>query len=381
MKILYICNEYPPFVHGGIGSFTRDIAESMQKKGQHVEVWGIYDNICEDTHEIQNGIVVHRIKRKKANGRLGSIFYRINLYRELHKFLRINTFDIVECQEWLGLFPFGFKHSGFVVRMHGASIFFDRLLNRKGNRLIHIYEIMMLKRVNNLVAVSEYCGVKTLNFCGIPNKSFQVIYNCVDFERLKGFKSNNFQKHKIVFANSVLRKKGVFELVDSFNIVAEKYADAELHIIGKLGYCENGVNIKDLLEDRIKSKFLDRLKIHGWLNTADDVYKELATAHVCVYPSHMEGFGIAPVESMSIGKPVLFMKNGPGSEVVENEVSGLLIDSFSSNDIAEKIMRVFEDSTFVKKCEVEGPIRTQKLFDKETVFARNNLDYYQQILK
>lgn len=381
MRILYICNEYPPHVHGGIGSFTRDIAESMHQKGQHVEVWGMYDNISEDSHEMQNDILVHRIKGRKESGRLGTLAYRRNFTKQLQQFLKTNAFDVVECQEWLGLLPFGLKHPGLVVRLHGASIFFDRLLQRKGNRLTHIYEKMMMKRAKNLVAVSDFCGVQTLDFCGIPKKPFQVIYNCVDLEKLNRFRSDNYQKHKIVFANSVLRKKGVFELVDSFQIVAEKYPNAELHIIGKLGYSENGVNIKDLLQARIQPKFASRLNIRGWLDHADDVFRELATAHVCVYPSHMEGFGIAPVEPMAMGKPVLFMKNGPGPEVIEHEVTGLLVDSFSPNDIAEKIIRAFEDEAFVEKCAIEGPLRAQRLFDKKTVFAQNNLDYYQQIVK
>ncbi len=378
MKILYICNEYPPYVHGGIGSFTRDIAESMHQSGQHVEVWGMYDNINLDSHEIQNDILIHRIKGKKVRGRIGTLSYRRNFQKKLQKFLKDHPFDIVECQEWLGLLPFGIKHPGFVVRLHGASIFFDRLLKRKGNRLIHVYEKMMMKNAKNLVAVSEYCGAQTLAFCGNPSKFFQVIYNCVDISKLEHFRSDSYQKHKIVFANSVLRKKGVFELVESFNLVAEKYPEAELHIIGKLGYSENGVNIQELLLKTVHQKFAERLKIRGWLDQADDVYKQLASAHVCVYPSHMEGFGIAPVEPMAMGKPVLFMKNGPGPEVIEDEVTGLLVDSFSSKDIAEKIMRVFEDEYFVETCATEGPLRAKRLFDKSDVFSKNNLQYYRQ---
>jgi glycogen(starch) synthase len=41
MKILYICNEYPPFVHGGIGTFVRDLAEIMHKDGNQVFIWGL----------------------------------------------------------------------------------------------------------------------------------------------------------------------------------------------------------------------------------------------------------------------------------------------------------------------------------------------------
>jgi glycosyltransferase involved in cell wall biosynthesis len=380
MKILYICNEYPPVVHGGIGSFTRDIAEAMTNIGVQVEVWGIYENINSDSREVRNGIVIHRIKAKRYKGRVSSLLFRRNFKKRLNLFLKENTFDIVECQEWLGLLPFGLNHKGFVVRLHGASIFFDRLLNRAGSRLIHFYERRMIKMAKNLVAVSDFCGRETLAFCGAQEKSYKVIYNCVDIGRLQKFQRDDFHLHKIVFANSVLRKKGVFELVESFNLIAARYPSAELHIIGKLGYSENGINIRELLEGKVTDLYRDRLKIQGWLNNAEDVYKELSSAHVCVYPSHMEGFGIAPVEPMALGRPVLFMKDGPGPEVVVDKVTGLLIDSFSAGDIAEKITQVFESEELVNTCKIEGPVRVKKLFDKNGVFARNNFEYYSQIL-
>ena len=381
MKILYICNEYPPYLYGGIGSFTRDIAESMQEAGNTVEVWGIYHDITKDYREILNGIIINRIKGLKKTGMISHFRYRIEFYFKLQSFLRNNKFDIVECQEWNGLLPFGLNHSGFVVRLHGAAIFFDKLLNRKGNFLTHFFEKMMIKHSKNLVAVSNFCGQQTLRLCEIQKKEFQTIYNAVDVEKLQGFIEPSYQKYKIVFANSVLPKKGVFELVKSFNIIAKKFPDSTLHIIGKLNYCENQINIKELLESTIDKKYADRLMIRGWLDSADDVFKELATAHVCVYPSHMEGFGIAPVEPMSMGKPVLFMKSGPGPEVLENKVSGLHIDSFCPKDIAEKIELVFNNNTLIERFQIEGPKRANLLFNKSTIFAKNNIDYYNRILK
>ena len=380
MKILYICNEYPPQVHGGIGSFMRDIAESMSQHSQHVEVWGVYHNIEKDTKEYQNGVLVHRIKGNANTGRLNSIKFRLEFLNKLKQFIKENQFDIIEIQEWKGLLPFGLNHSGFVVRLHGAAIFFDKLLNRPGNRLDHIYEKMMLKRSKNKVAVSNFCGKKTLELCGISHQSFHVIYNCVNVKKLESFIVDKFQPFKIVFANSVLRKKGVFELVKSFNSIAKKFPLAELHIIGKLGYVENKIGIKKMLEEVVDQKFKDRLFIRGWLNDAKDVYEELASAHICVYPSHMEGFGIAPLESMAMKKAVIFMNNGPGPEVIENNVSGLLVDSLSPLDITKKIDMVFTDDKLAIKLGEKANERTKKLFDKETVFAKNNLDYYNSII-
>jgi glycogen synthase len=42
MNILYICNEYPPGRHGGIGSATKNLVEEMAGNGHKVFVAGLY---------------------------------------------------------------------------------------------------------------------------------------------------------------------------------------------------------------------------------------------------------------------------------------------------------------------------------------------------
>ena len=380
MKILYVCNEYPPFVHGGIGTFTRDLAEVMHKDGNQVFIWGLYPDLKEKEIVEINGVKVYREKGISHESRINSLIYRFQLYYKLNVFLRKHQFDIIECQEYLGFFPFGFNHKGFVLRLHGAAIFFDSILKRNGSRLTHWYEKQMIKKSQHVIAVSKYCGKSTMKICGIQNKDFEVIYNSVDLEKINIFKNKNRSNYKIVFANTVSRKKGVFELVMAFNTIALKFPEAELYIIGKLNYRENGVGIKDLLLDKVDDKYRDRLFITGWLNSEREVYQHLSDAHVCVYPSHMEGFGIAPVEPMALGKPVLFMNNGPGPEVIEDGVSGLLIDSFSPSDIAEKIERLFVDPNLVSKLSENAEKRVKEKFQKNTIFLNNNNNYYKSVL-
>lgn len=380
MKILYICNEYPPHLHGGIGSFTRDIAEAMCQKGHEVAVWGIYPELDYCKEECINGVRVYRLQGRKDSGRLNAFLYRYELYSQLKRFLRKRHFDIIECQEWRGLLPLGLHHPGFVVRLHGAAVFFDHLLNRVGGRLSHLFEKSMMKQSNNLIAVSDFCGRETLKICGIQ-KSYEVIYNAVNSKKLASF-SQQYQKvpGKIVFANTVTPKKGVFELVKAFEIIVQKFPYAQLYIIGKLEYHQHGKNIMNLLLETVNPKWHSSIHITGWLDSADAVYRHLAEAEVCVYPSHMEGFGIAPVEPMAMGKPVLFMQNGPGPEVIEDRVSGLLIDSTQPESIANGIEQVFNNHDLALKLGQEAIKRVHLLFDKETVFADQNEKYYANLI-
>ena len=380
MRILFICNEYPPHKHGGIGSFTRDIAEGLAANGQQVTVWGLYDVVKTLTIENINGVKVVRNNYKPINSRFNQLHFIFHLNRKLKGFLKKNDFDIIECQEWQGLLPFGLNHPGYVVRLHGAAIFFDKILNRSGNRMMHWLEKLTLNKAKNIVAVSDYCGKETLKLVNV-NTPYTVIYNAVNKVKLNTFKQSKYKEFSIVFANSVLPKKGVFQLAEAFNIVHKKFPQATLTIIGKLGYYENGFNIKDIILNKINTESLPNVNITGWLNKADDVYHHLAAAHICCYPSHMEGFGIAPVEAMALGKAVLFMKNGPGPEVIEDGVSGMLADCTNSQDIADKIIELFDGKIDAEYLGKNAKQRVEDLFELTNVFVPNNIAYYKKIVK
>ncbi len=379
MKILYICNEYPPYKHGGIGSFTRDIAEGLASANKDVTVWGLYDTIPSELNEKINGVKVIRVPFTLVKSRFNHLFFILHLNLKLKKFLKEQSFDVIECQEWQGLLPFGINHPGFVIRLHGAAIFFDKLLHRPGNRLMHWLEKRTIKNASNIVAVSDYCGRVTLKLVK-SDKKYTVIYNGVNKAKLNGYKQPDYTTYSIVFANSVLPKKGIFELAEAFNLVNRKFPEATLTIIGKLGYKENGVNVKGLILKKLNQQSLPKVYITGWLESADDVYHHLASAHICCYPSHMEGFGIAPVEAMALGKPVLFMKNGPGPEVIEDGVSGILADCTNSNDIANKVIALFDGEIDAGYLGANAEMRVAALFDLNSVFVPNNIAYYENLL-
>jgi glycosyltransferase involved in cell wall biosynthesis len=379
VRILFICNEYPPYLHGGIGSFTRDIANGLVNTGVSVTIWGLYDNLENDVFETINGVNVHRIKRIFKGGRFDQLKMIWDLNNKLYKFLKTNKFDIIEIQEWQGLIPFGIKHPGYVVRLHGASIFFDKLLKRNGNRLTHILEKYTIKNAKHIVSVSNYCGLETMKLVAL-NKPFTTIYNGVDSNKIYPNLEIEAVSGRIVFANSMLPKKGIFELAKAFNLIKENQPHATLIYIGKTGYSNNGINVKELVFSLIKPEYRNDVKILGWLNSAKEVYDYLNSAEVCVYPSHMEGFGIAPVEGMMLGKPVVFMKDGPGPELINDGETGYLADTLDFKSIANYVILALSNKADSAKIGKNASISSKLLFDLNNVIIPENINYYNKII-
>ena len=94
----------------------------------------------------------------------------------------------------------------------------------------------------------------------------------------------------------------------------------------------------------------------------------------------METFGIAPVEAMSVGKPTIYSKTGPGPEVIEDGISGLLCDPMDPKDIAEKISAVLANSQLGETLGRNGRMRVEKCFNKND-WIRRNVDFFNDCIR
>ena len=93
----------------------------------------------------------------------------------------------------------------------------------------------------------------------------------------------------------------------------------------------------------------------------------------------METFGIAPVEAMSVGKPTIFSRTGPGPEIIEDGVSGLLCDPRDPKDIATKLDAILDNSQLAADLGRRARERVLKQFNKKDWIPRN-LEYYRRCL-
>ncbi len=65
MKIIFVCSEYPPTIHGGIGIFVKEIAEGLVEHGHEVSVIGYDPLIKTNQTKFENRVKVTRLRQKK----------------------------------------------------------------------------------------------------------------------------------------------------------------------------------------------------------------------------------------------------------------------------------------------------------------------------
>jgi len=386
MHITFICHEYPPCNHGGIGSFTKDLAEGLVQFGFSVSVIGIYPSailkLDKPVVEEISGVKIYRFPQKKSYGlpQLNNLDNRWYLYTQIKKVHSDKKIDILESPESQGWLPLGTpKNIPFITRFHGGETYFGEELDRRYSRLNKILEKRQLTHSDQLVSVSNYTAKKTLDIFKL-HKPYTVIYNSVKVpEKFTTMDDNSFVKHRIVFTGSVIPKKGVHELVEAMNIVFAHYPEAELHIAGKNNYMINNTSFLDIMLNSLeKETYKSRVKFLGSVDRDTVLFPLLLSAEVCCFPSYSEAFALTSLESMAISKPVVFTKLASGPEAIEDGVSGLLCDPKDPKDIAEKIMYYFENPDKAKEIAENGKKRVETLFSYDK-WLKENIALYQKV--
>lgn len=85
---------------------------------------------------------------------------------------------------------------------------------------------------------------------------------------------------------------------------------------------------------RMQSK--EHLNLLGHLSFSD-LRAELSQADLLVLPSIQDGFGMVVAEAMACGTPVVVSNAAGASEIVDDGLTGLVVDSGNSEDLASKI--------------------------------------------
>lgn len=388
---LHLClvtgSYYPPFPHGGVGSFMVDLAEGMVKRGHQVTCIGLYPKKVlksdEIIHENINGVEVLRVPKPYEGlpPRIQAVIERFFLSKLVRKLHSIEHFDVIEGEDGGGRLALGrLPNVPKIIRLHATSIYNDYVLKRKPSRLMHLFEHLWLRRADFIVAVSAYVGRTTLMLTKLESKKqYRIIHYAINTELFKPKPDVSIEPGLIIFTGVLALRKGVMELIKAMNLVFAQNESAHLRMIGDEKVIYQGKPFTPLVLDALQDSYRDRVKLVGVVSR-DNLPDELAKAELCCFPSHVETFGIGIAEAMAMEKPVVYMKDGPGPEVVENGVSGLLCDTWDPADIADKILYLLSQPEQAKAMGKQARHRILEKFEKENWVDRN-IEFYRDCIK
>ena len=146
-----------------------------------------------------------------------------------------------------------------------------------------------------------------------------VLPNFIDsaFRCVSGQQNLVKPNRKIITIGRLAPQKNHKALIDAFAQIKDRLTGWTLEIYG-----EGPMKLE--LEEYCKLKGMDSKSILvGCTESPKTAYND---ADIFVFPSHFEGFGLALVEAMACGMPVVGFEDCPGVKfIIENEVNGLLV--------------------------------------------------------
>lgn len=126
---------------------------------------------------------------------------------------------------------------------------------------------------------------------------------------------------RLFFLGNVIRRKGLHDLLEALRILPS--SDWRLRVGGDLAL-DRGY-VRRLRRMLPRAGLESRVEFCGHLDP-QEISQSFAWANLFVLPSQLEGFGIAYLEAMAAGVPVIASRSGGAVEIVDHQVNGLLIE-------------------------------------------------------
>jgi glycosyltransferase involved in cell wall biosynthesis len=202
-----------------------------------------------------------------------------------------------------------------------------------------------------------------LEFAALPPDRVDTVVNGVDLERFSpGAKQDPVSLNLPVTENYVLSVS---------QARPEKRLDVLIEAAEEVFRIRPGLSVTFLHvgDGQCLEKWKAKAKKHGLGDRyqfaggkADVVpYHRLAT--VFAHPAERESFGYAVAEAMACGKPVIAARSSGPSEIIDEGVTGTLVEIGDVQGFARAILALLDDSSRRKQMGAAGRERAVRLYD------------------
>jgi glycosyltransferase involved in cell wall biosynthesis len=120
----------------------------------------------------------------------------------------------------------------------------------------------------------------------------------------------------------------------------------------------------------------DKVRLVGFRSDLESLLPDL---DCLVHPAEREGLGVAVLEALSCGLPVVASAVGGLVDVIEHESTGLLVDVEDNGALLQAVSRIVQDEGLRLRLGTAGRQRVQDEFSADSM-TRGNLSVYREIL-
>jgi glycosyltransferase involved in cell wall biosynthesis len=386
--------EYPPGTIGGGGTVYRNIAYGLKQQGHRIIVFsGDHKHVMTGKTRKSNvkGLQIHFIPLIPAP-RKGNMDFKTytpptfsGFLIFLKGFLQIKSdiihlhgvgHPLVDCAGILSIL----LRRRYIFTCHGIPKS-PEMAGKLPRLFFRMYllalEKLIISKAKALTAVShsllEECKKKGLTndkmytiTNGINHDFTSVTFN--DVERIRE-KYLLGEKRLIFSIGRLSHVKGFQYLITALPFISASFPNSFTVIAGSGPY-------RNTLLDIVKRKNLSKhIKLAGWVSEKEK-YSLYKCADLVVFPSIYEPFGMVILEAMSMRKPIIAFNKPPMSEIIENNVDGLLVKPGDVKKLANAILRCLTNDKLKNRL-AENACKKSLTYQWEHVIEKYRETYFE----
>ena len=147
---------------------------------------------------------------------------------------------------------------------------------------------------------------------------------------------------RILFIGNLIRRKGLHTLIDALAYLPHQ--SWRLTVAGSLS--ADSRYAQHIRQKITAGRLSDNIELLGTV-AADNLIPLWERHHCLAVPSSYEGFGIAYLEAMGFGQPVIASTAGGVPEIIRNKEEGFLVSFGNINELALCIDKLAEDRSLL----------------------------------
>lgn len=393
-KIAFVTNPLDSGFRSSISIVTLELAKRL---AQDYDV-SVYAGSGKDERPAPEGIRVRRLPARpdqflrRLTGRLTALyslkrpFFSSPLYYPLYMTrlaldLRKGGFDIVHLHNFTQFIPvIRALNPGIKIVLHMHSEWLSQLDNNVMRERV--------KYADLILSCSEFITARTRK--AFPEAAYKcrTLYNGVDinhFSEAPGGPEKQKKKQMLICVGRITPEKGLHVVIDAFNTLACSYPDLELCLIGQeritpaefLSELSDDPRVRSLkafypgsYKKRVMESLAPALSSRVFLSghvSHSDIVSMYAGAMIFLNASYYESFGIPVAEAMACGLPVIAARTGGIPEIVQDGLSGLLIEPGDAGALAAAVTKLLENNALRGSLARAGCERVRARFNWDSI--------------
>lgn len=372
----------------GVGAQVRMLAHGLIDAGNSISIVDLVESdqvIVKD----DRGVEVHRMRTGNLHWFAGKlplvgkalalpireIEYGIAVWRGVRRANKLRKLDLIEGTETGMLLVAMFSRKvPVIIRLHGEQYTFHKytpgMRLTSGVRLSRVLQRIALRRAKLLISPSFAHAREIQKELGIPHPPIVVVPNGHSVGNMERDLDIQRSPQTVLYVGRIERLKGISTLLQAAAQTRESFPQSQFVFAGDFQSSLSESEFQLLVRQHGLDSHVKLLGAVGW-KVLSNWYQR---STVSVLPSHYETFGLAALEPMAFGTPVIATSGGALSEVVESEVSGKLVAAGDAGALAGAMTELLTNVDSREQMS-KAAFERAAIFDMRRVLPLNSRPY------